>query len=140
MTARRKQGSLLEALSRGGLVLDGAMGTALYERGVLYTQCFDHICVSQPDLVQRVHESYVRAGAELVSTNSFGANRFRLKLHGLEQELVRINRAAVTLARTAAADQVFVGGSVGPTGLTWRAIAETDVSAVRAAFAEQISA
>jgi homocysteine S-methyltransferase len=140
MTARRKQGSLLEALARGGLVLDGAMGTALYERGVLYTQCFDHVCVSQPDLVQRVHESYVRAGADLISTNSFGANRFRLKLHGLEQDLVRINRAAVTLARTAAADQVFVSASVGPTGLAWRAIAEADVANVRAAFAEQIAA
>src|SRR5262245_31828984 len=121
MTARTK-GSLLEQLARGGLVLDGAMGTALYERGVLYTQCFDHVCVSQPDLVTRVHESYVRAGADLISTNSFGANRFRLKLHGLEQDLVRINRAAVTLARTAAAGQVFVSASVGPTGLAWRAI------------------
>jgi homocysteine S-methyltransferase len=140
MTARRKQGSLLEALARGGLVLDGAMGTALYERGVLYTQCFDHVCVTQPDLVTRVHESYVRAGADLISTNSFGANRFRLKLHGLEQDLVRINRAAVTLARTAAADQVFVSASIGPTGLTWRAISESDVANVRAAFAEQIAA
>jgi homocysteine S-methyltransferase len=140
MTARRKQGSLLEALSHGGLVLDGAMGTALYERGILYTQCFDHVCVSQPDLVQRVHESYVRAGADLISTNSFGANRFRLKLHGLENELARINRAAVTLARTAAAGETFVSASVGPTGLAWRAIAEADVAAVRAAFAEQIAA
>lgn len=139
MTARRKQGSLLEELARGGLVLDGAMGTALYERGVLYTQCFDHVSVSQPDLVQRVHESYVRAGADLVSTNSFGANRYRLKLHGLEHELVRINRAAVTLARTAAADEVFVGGSVGPTGLAWRAVAATDMAEVQKAFGEQIA-
>jgi len=139
MTGRRKQGSILEALSRGGLVLDGAMGTALYERGVLYTQCFDHVCVSQPDLVQRVHESYVRAGADLISTNSFGANRYRLKLHGLEQELVRINRAAVTLARTAGANETFVGGSVGPTGLNFRAI-EQELAGVRAAFGEQIRA
>jgi homocysteine S-methyltransferase len=137
MSAGRKKGSLLDALARGGLVLDGAMGTALYERGILYTQCFDNVCLAQPDLVQQVHDGYVRAGADLLSTNSFGANRYRLKLHGLEHEVARINRASVELARAAAGDALFVCGAVGPTGLTWRAISDADLIAVRAAFEEQ---
>jgi homocysteine S-methyltransferase len=140
MSAGRKKGSLLDALARGGLVLDGAMGTALYERGILYTQCFDNVCITQPDLVRQVHEGYVRAGADLLSTNSFGANLYRLKLHGLEHEVARINRAAVELARAAASDALWVCGAVGPTGLTWRAISEAELSAVRAAFEEQCSA
>lgn len=140
MTASRTKGSLLDALSHGGLVLDGAMSTALYERGVLYTQCFDYVCVTQPDLVTQVHESYVRAGTDVLSTNSFGANRYRLKVHGLEQEVVRINRAAVVLARAAAGEGLFVAGSIGPTGLAWRAMSSTDLEGVRAAFVEQCAA
>src|SRR5688572_29933170 len=117
----------LDALARGGLVFDGAMGTALYERGVLYTQSFDHVSIARPELVRQVHESYVRAGADLLSTNSFGANRFRLAAHGLEAELERINRAAVELAREVAADGAYVGGSVGPTGLTWKTLSAADI-------------
>ncbi len=127
----------LDALARGGLVFDGAMGTALYERGVLYTQSFDHVSVVRPELVRQVHESYLRAGADLLSTNSFGANRFRLAAHGLESEHERINRASVALAREVAGDAAYVGGSVGPTGLTWKALSKADIERVRAAFREQ---
>src|SRR5262245_19704338 len=112
----------LDALARGGLVFDGAMGTALYERGVLYTQSFDQVSLVRPELVKQVHESYLRAGAELLSTNSFGGNRFRLAAHGLEADVERINRASVALAREVAGDSAYVGGSIGPTGLTWKTL------------------
>jgi homocysteine S-methyltransferase len=131
---------ILDALGCGGLVFDGAMSTALYERGILYTQSFDQVSLVRPDLVRQVHESYLRAGADLLSTNSFGANRFRLAAHGLEADVQRINRAAVELAREVAGDAAYVGGSVGPTGLTWKTLGAADVERVRAAFAEQCSA
>lgn len=127
----------LDALAHGGLVFDGAMGTALYERGVLYTQSFDQVSVTRPDLVVQVHESYLRAGADLLSTNSFGANRLRLSAHGLEGELARINAAAVELARGVSGGDAYVGGSIGPTGLTWKALGPSDIERVRQAFREQ---
>jgi homocysteine S-methyltransferase len=122
------------------LSFDGAMGTALYERGVLYSQCFDQVSTARPDLVRQVHESYLRAGADLLSTNSFGANRFRLGVHGLEREVVAINAAAVALAREVAGEAAYVGGSVGPTGLTWKALAPLELSAVCDAYLEQCQA
>ena len=91
-TANPRSVPFMQALARGGMVLDGAMGTALYERGVLYSQGFDQVSLARPDLVRQVHESYLRAGADLISTNSFGANRFRLATHALEGEVERINQ------------------------------------------------
>ena len=75
--------TFLEALASGPLVFDGAMGTQLYERGVLYSACFEELNVSQPELVRKVHEDYVRAGAQVIETNTFGANALRLEKHGL---------------------------------------------------------
>ncbi len=129
-----------ERLLKGAVVLDGAMSTALYERGVLYSSNFDEVCVSRPELVSAVHESYVRAGAELICTNSFGANRIRLKAHGLEDKVKLINRAAVGLARAAASGKAHVGASVGPTGLMMKAIGEADRGMIEAAFREQAEA
>jgi homocysteine S-methyltransferase len=130
----------IDALARGGLVFDGAMATALYERGVLYSQNFDQVSLTRPELVKQVHESYLRAGADLLSTNSFGANRIRLATHSLEGEVAPINRAAVALAREVAAGAAYVGASIGPTGLTWKTLGEADVTRVRAAFREQVEA
>jgi homocysteine S-methyltransferase len=130
----------MDALRRGGMVFDGAMGTALYERGILYTQSFDHACLAQPELVRQVHESYLRAGADVLSSNSFGANRHRLALHGLHAEVERINRAAVQLAREVAGTSAYVGASVGPTGLTWKTLSATEREGVRDAYREQCSA
>jgi homocysteine S-methyltransferase len=134
----RKPVAFIDALERGGLVFDGAMGTALYERGILYSQSFDQLSVVRPEIVKQVHESYLRAGADLLSTNSFGANRFRLATHSLEAEVERINRAAVAIAREVAGDSAYVGASIGPTGLTWKTLSATDVQAVGAAFREQV--
>ncbi|MFI5306566.1 MAG: homocysteine S-methyltransferase family protein, partial [Polyangiales bacterium] len=130
----------MDALARGGLVFDGAMATALYERGLLYSQSFDQASVTRPELVKQVHESYLRAGADLISTNSFGANRIRLAAHSLEAEVASINRAAVALAREVAGSSAYVGASIGPTGLMWKTLAASDVERVRAAFREQIEA
>lgn len=138
MTSDRAQrAQFRHALQAGGLVWDGAMGTALYERGVMYSACFDEVCVSRPEVVRKVHESYVRAGANLIGTNSFGANRYRLKAHGLEGEMAAINRAAVALAKQAAGSNVYVGASVGPTGLLLKTVKADEHPAIAAAFREQ---
>jgi homocysteine S-methyltransferase len=136
----QKPRPFIDALLRGGLVFDGAMATALYERGILYNQSFDHASVTRPDLVKQVHESYLRAGADLLSTNSFGANHFRLAAHSLEGEVRHINQTAVALAREVAAERAYVGASVGPTGLMWKTLSAADVRAVRSAFFEQVQA
>jgi homocysteine S-methyltransferase len=130
----------MDALRAGALVFDGGMGTALYERGLLYTRSLDAAVLDRPDLVELVHESYVRAGAQVVETNSFGANRYRLVPHGLEGDVEKINTIAVQLARRAAGDGGWVAGSVGPTGLILKTVERTEHDAIRAAFEEQTAA
>lgn len=98
-------------------VLDGAMGTMLYSRGVFVNVCYDELSLSQPALVQEVHEAYVQAGAEILETNTFGANPVKLSSHGLDDETEAINRAAVTIARRAANGRALVVGAIGPLGI-----------------------
>jgi methionine synthase / methylenetetrahydrofolate reductase (NADH) len=98
-------------------VLDGAMGTMLYSRGMFVNVCYDELNLSQPALVQEVHEAYVQAGAEILETNTFGANPVKLSSHGLEDETELINRSAVTIARQAANDRALVIGAIGPLGI-----------------------
>jgi methionine synthase I (cobalamin-dependent)/5,10-methylenetetrahydrofolate reductase len=98
------------------LVADGAMGTMLYQYGVFLNRCFDELNVTDGGLVKRVHEQYVEAGADLVETNTFGANRLKLSKYGLANEVGRINEAGVKLAKEAAAGKVLVAGSIGPLG------------------------
>ena len=140
MSSSSVRSPILQRLLRGALVLDGAMGTALYERGILYSSCFEELCLSRPELVSSVHESYVRAGAELLTTNSFGGNRYRLRAHGLEARVPEINRAAVQLARHVVGEQGYVAGSVGPTGLLLKTVGDTERAAIEAAFREQCQA
>jgi homocysteine S-methyltransferase len=132
--------AFLDALRAGGLIFDGAMGTSLYEQGILYTRCFDELNVSQPDAIHAVHEAYVDAGAEVLETNTFGANRFRMAHHGFAGRVAEINAAGVEIARRAATGRAFVVGSVGPTGL----ILETRPAArhheIEDAFREQCAA
>jgi len=106
-----------EALAQGVLVADGAMGTMLYEKGVFINRCYDELNLSAPQLVKEVHEAYVKAGAQIIEANTFGANRGRLATFSLGEKLAGINQAGVRLAREAAGDAAFVAGSVGPTGL-----------------------
>ncbi|HEY6877050.1 MAG TPA: bifunctional homocysteine S-methyltransferase/methylenetetrahydrofolate reductase [Polyangiales bacterium] len=128
------------ALRAGGLVFDGAMGSLLYEKGNLYTACFEEMNLSRADVILQIHRGYVEAGAEVVETNTFGANRFRLARHGFESKTRDINIAGVRLAREAAGKHAFVAGSVGPTGLTLEAISSEQIEDVAAAFREQCEA
>src|ERR1700728_1436315 len=105
-----------EALENRVLVADGAMGTALYSKGVFINRCYDELNLSLPSLIREVHEEYVKAGAEILETNTFGANRKRLAAFGHAEKLRAINEAGVRLAREAARDQAFVAGAIGPLG------------------------
>lgn len=118
-------------------MFDGAMGTALYERGVLYTVCFDELSVSRPEVVRKIHEDYVAAGAQVLETNTFGANRYRLEAHGLSDRVTEINQAAVKLAREAASTKAYVVGAVGPTGLAFKTLSSDEHPQLRDAFEEQ---
>ena len=92
----------LDRLQRGPMLCDGAMGTQVYARGISFEHCFDELNLSQPEVILDVHRAYVEAGAEIIETNTFGANRFRLIEHELENRLAEINRSGVRLARKAA--------------------------------------
>jgi methionine synthase / methylenetetrahydrofolate reductase(NADPH) len=119
---------------------DGAMGTLLLNAGVSIERCLEELCVSEPERIQKIHEDYITAGARVIETNTFGANAVRLGCFGMEDRVREINRAAVTIARSAAKNRnVCVAGSVGPLGMTAEkgAARGIDRSAV---FQEQIAA
>ena len=130
----------LEALAQGVLVVDGAMGTQLYERGVLYSVCFEELNLSRPELVKKVHDDYLRAGAQVIATNTFGANSLRLEKHGLSARVADINEAAVRIAREAAGGRAYVAGNIGPSGWLMGDPSAADVDRVKAALREQAEA
>ena len=132
--------TLAQAIARGPLLFDGAMGSLLYERGVLHTRSYDELNVTQPELVRSVHRDYVQAGAQVIETNTFGANRMVLARHGLVDQVTAINRAGVDLARSAAGDRAFVAGAVGPTGVKFHIANAAERKLARFALAEQIDA
>ncbi len=111
---------VLDALRSSVLVVDGAMGTQIYERGVLLTNNYEELNLSRPEFISKIHEEYVAAGAQVLETNTFGANPTRLARHGLDAKLREINLAGVAIAKRAAAlatgHPPFVGGAIGPTG------------------------
>jgi homocysteine S-methyltransferase len=130
----------LEVLAEGPLLFDGAIGTEFYRRGVYLTNNFEELNLTQPHLVRSVHEEYVKSGAQVITTNSYGANRLRLRRFGLEEKCHEINAAAARLAREAAGEAVWVAGSVGPSGAEGARIMGPHASEVRDAFAEQVGA
>jgi len=129
-----------DQLSRRVLVADGAMGTMLYSRGVFINRCFDELSLSAPDMVRQIHQEYVKAGAEILETNTFGANRPRLAAFGMAEKLREINRAGVRLAREASQGSAFVAGAVGPLGVRIEPLGRTSFAEARAAFREQTEA
>ncbi|HZU83062.1 MAG TPA: bifunctional homocysteine S-methyltransferase/methylenetetrahydrofolate reductase [Polyangiaceae bacterium] len=133
----------LEAVRSSVLVLDGAMGTQLYERGVLYSACFEELNVSRPELVTKVHEDYLRVGAQVIESNTFGANALRLEKYGLQGRVRELNAAGVRVARAAAGTQAYVVGAMGPSGWFLGQAAggnDDDLARVEAVFAEQARA
>jgi homocysteine S-methyltransferase len=130
--------TLADALATGPLLLDGAMGSLLYERGVLHTRSYDELNLSQPELIRSVHHDYVAAGADLIETNTFGANRMVLARHGLAEQTAAINRAGVELARAEAGERAFVAGAVGPSGVKFGIASASERRLARFALAEQI--
>ena len=121
-------------------VADGAMGTMLYAKGAFINRCFDELNLSLPALVRDVHQEYLRAGAELIETNTFGANRKRLATFGFADKVRLINRAGVRIAREAARDQAFVAGAIGPLGVRLEPLGSTSLEEARSIFREQIDA
>jgi len=128
-------------------LVDGAMGTVLYARGVFINRCYDELNLSDPNLIQSVHEEYLQAGAEILETNTFGANRFRLARHGLAGKVQQINAAGVRIARLAAdrlmqkqAGEAWVAGAIGPLGVRLEPLGKTGLDEARAAFSEQMRA
>jgi len=139
----RTEKPLLEAIRTGVLVIDGAMGTQLYERGILYSACFEELNASRPELVAKVHDDYVRAGAQVIETNTFGANALRLEKYGLQSRVRELNTAGVRVAREAAAGQAYIVGAIGPSGYFLGEAGEAggaDLAKVKAAFAAQAEA
>ncbi len=129
-------------LGEGPILADGAMGTMLYDRGVFLNRCYDEVNLTDPALVRSVHEEYLQAGAQLLETNTFGANRVRLARFGLIEKVREINHAGVRVAREAVtqlaekqAVRAWVAGALGPLGLAPEAIGEA-----REAYAEQVAA
>src|ERR1044071_5803571 len=119
-------------------VFDGAMATMLYGRGVFVNVCYDELNLKHPKLVQEVHEAYVRAGAEILETNTFGANPVKLGSFGLAEETEKINQAAAELARTAAAGRASVAGAIGPLGVRIEPFGPTSRDEAFAHFRRQV--
>jgi methionine synthase / methylenetetrahydrofolate reductase(NADPH) len=130
-----------ERLQRGPILGDGAMGTLLYAKGIFINRCYDELNLSQPDLIRGVHHEYFQAGAEIVETNTFGGNSFRLARHSLADRVRDVNIAGAHLAREAAKSfDGWVAGSVGPLGVRIEPLGKTSFEEARAAFREQIVA
>ena len=130
----------LEQLQTEVLVCDGAMGTELYNRGISFDHSFDELCLSQPELVRAVHQDYRDAGAQILLTNSFGGNTFRLASRGLEKHVQDINVAAARIAREVAGEDVYVAGSVGPLGRRLAPTGKMTAEQAADAFREQMLA
>ncbi len=126
-----------DALAERILVCDGAMGTMLYAKGVFINKSFDALNLSRPELVEQVHHEYVRAGADIVETNTFGANRIKLAAFGMADALREINMEGARIARRAGGGRAFVAGSIGPLGIRIEPWGKTGVDEAREYFREQ---
>ena len=133
--------NLIERLKHSHVLCDGAMGTLLYAKGIFINRCYDELNVSQPELIHAVHHDYLQAGAEIIETNTFGANSFRLARHGLGDRVRDINLSGARVARDAAKSfDVWVAGSIGPLGVRIEPLGKTSLDEARTAFRDQVSA
>src|SRR6202162_2721905 len=133
--------NFIERLKHSPVLCDGAMGTLLYAKGIFINRCYDELNLSQPDLIRGLHHEYLQAGAEIIETNTFGGNSFRLARHGMEDRVREINLAGARLGREAAKSfDVWVAGSVGPLGIRIEPLGKTSYEEARNAFREQVAA
>ncbi len=128
--------NLLDAMQKHPLIFDGAMGTMIYAKGIFINVCYEHLCLTNPRLIGGIHQDYTDAGADVIETNTFGANRIKLEAHGLAEQLEAINRSAVQLARRAVGAGGWVVGSVGPCLTSEQPF--TDSDEIEAIFHEQM--
>ncbi len=120
------------------VVFDGGVGTYLYEKGIYVNTCFDELNLTNPDLVMEVHRDYVSAGADVIETNTFGANRFKLAPHGLETKVYELNLTGARLAKRAAGTNALVAGSVGPLGVQIEPLGKMSFDEAKDAFTDQV--
>jgi homocysteine S-methyltransferase len=132
--------NVLKRIVKTPLVFDGAMGTMLYSKGVFINTCYDELNLTNPKLIRAIHHDYVEAGADVIETNTFGANRLKLSRYGLAHKTVAINRAGVELARAEAGDSVSVAASVGPCLAPTQCLTDALREEIEAAYVEQIAA
>jgi homocysteine S-methyltransferase len=130
----------LEKIEQRPMVCDGAMGTMLYSKGISLTRCFEELNLSSPQLVKEVHLAYLKVGAEILETNTFGATRRRLEKYNQGDKVREINLAGARLAREVAGEDLYVAGSVGPLGVRLEPLGPTSLQEARQAFGEQIAA
>jgi homocysteine S-methyltransferase len=142
LTSKEKMATdLLSRLQKGAVLCDGAMGTLLLSKGIFIDRCYDELNLSQPELIRGIHQEYLQAGAEIIETNTFGANSFRLSKHGCVDKLAEINRQGARLAREAAKSfDAMVAGAVGPLGVRIEPLGKISLAEAREAFREQIAA
>ncbi|MGA2425052.1 MAG: homocysteine S-methyltransferase family protein, partial [Terriglobales bacterium] len=133
--------NFIERLKHSPVLCDGAMGTLLYAKGIFINRCYDELNLAQPELIRGVHHDYLQAGAEIIETNTFGANSFRLARHSLADRVRDINIAGAHVARDAAKSfDVWVAGSIGPLGIRIEPLGKISFEEARTAFREQIEA
>jgi len=131
---------VIARIKQSPVLCDGAMGTLLYDKGIFINRCYDELNLSQPDLIREIHHEYLQAGAEIIETNTFGANSFRLSRHSLAGRVHDINVAGAKLAReTAKSFSAWVAGSVGPLGIRIEPLGKISLEEARNAFREQIA-
>src|SRR5215475_6305670 len=129
----------LARIQQSPILCDGAMGTLLYAKGIFINRSYDELNSSQPDLIRGVHHQYLQAGAEIIETNTFGGNSFRLARHSMADRVHDINLAGARIAREAAKSfNVWVGGSVGPLGIRIEPLGKTSFEEARTSFRDQI--
>ncbi len=128
-------------MQKGAVLCDGAMGTLLYAKGIFINRCYDELNLSAPDLIRGIHQDYLKAGAEVIETNTFGANSFRLSKHGCVDKIVEINRQGARLAREATKNfDALVAGAVGPLGVRIEPLGKVSLAEASDAFRQQIAA
>jgi len=130
--------SFKERLQNEIIVFDGGTGTYLYDKGVFINRCFEELNITNPELVTEVHRDYINAGADVIETNTFGANRYRLAAQGLESKVYELNHKGAQLAKLAAKDNVLVAGAIGPLGIQIEPLGKLSYNEAKDAFAEQV--